>query len=257
MPGKIRVRDLLNVSLRRLFARSAKLVELALFPSFCKVCRALLETPGERVLCPTCLDKIRAHRSSYCLCCGRFFEGAGEPHLCLSCIIERPPFAVHRSGGLYQGELKDLILLFKYRGYEILGRPLGRFVFESLKGEESLWWGVEALIPVPLHPKRKSKRGFNQARVLAKELSKLKGLPLEDLVLRKMKNVPPQTSLERDERGKSVRGVYTVLKSEKIQGKTVLLVDDVYTTGSTLKECSRELLRAGAKEVRAITIAQA
>jgi ComF family protein len=116
---------------------------------------------------------------------------------------------------------------------------------------------VEALIPVPLHPKRKSKRGFNQARVLAKELSKLKGLPLEDLVLRKMKNVPPQTSLERDERGKSVRGVYTVLKSEKIQGKTVLLVDDVYTTGSTLKECSRELLRAGAKEVRAITIAQA
>ena len=257
MPGKIRVRDLLNVSLRRLFARSAKLVELALFPSFCKVCRALLETPGERVLCPNCLDKIRAHRSPYCLCCGRFFDGAGEPHLCLSCIKDRPPFAVHRSGGLYQGELKDLILLFKYRGYEILGRPLGRFVFESLKGEESLWWGVEALIPVPLHPKRKSKRGFNQARVLAKELSKLKGLPLEDLVLRKMKNVPPQTSLERDERVKSVRGVYKVLKSQKIQGKTVLLVDDVYTTGSTLKECSRELLRAGAKEVRAITIAQA
>ena len=247
----------MNVSLRRLFARSAKLVELALFPSFCKVCRALLETPGEKVLCPTCLDKIRAHRSSYCLCCGRFFEGAGEPHLCLACIRERPPFAVHRSCGLYQGELKDLILLFKYRGYEILGRPLGRFVFESLNGEESLWWGVEALIPVPLHPKRKRERGFNQARVLAKELSRLKGLPLEDLVLRKMKNVPPQTSLERDERMKSVRGVYAVSKREKIQGKTILLVDDVYTTGSTLKECSRELLNAGAKEVRAITIAQA
>jgi competence protein ComFC len=257
MPGKIRVRDLLNGSLGRLFAASAKLVELVFFPSFCKVCRALLETPGERVLCPSCLDKIRAHRSSYCLCCGRFFEGSGEPHLCLSCLKERPPFAVHRSAGLYQGELKDLILLFKYRGYEILGKPLGRFVFESLQDEESLWWGVEAVIPVPLHPRRKRARGFNQAGVLAKELSKLKGLPLENLVLRKMKNVLPQTSLEREERAKNVRGAYTVLQSRKIKGKTIVLVDDVYTTGSTLKECSRELLRAGAKEVRAITIAQA
>jgi ComF family protein len=116
---------------------------------------------------------------------------------------------------------------------------------------------VEAIIPVPLHPKRKRARGFDQAKVLAKELSKLKELPLENLVLRKVKNVLPQTSLEREERMKNVRGAYTVLKSGKIRGKTVLLVDDVYTTGSTLKECSRELLRAGAKEVRGITIAQA
>ena len=244
-------------SLRRLFARSAKLVELAFFPSFCKVCRALLEAPGEKILCRSCLDKIQAHRSSYCLCCGRFFEGAGEPHLCLSCLNERPSFSVHRSGGLYRGELKDIILLFKYRGDEILGKPLGRFLFESLKGEESLWWGVDAIVPVPLHPKRKRERGFNQAKILAKELSRLKGVPLEDLVLRKMKYVPPQTSLEREERAKNVRGVYAVLKSGKIRGKTLLLVDDVYTTGSTLKECSQELLKAGAKEVRAITVAQA
>lgn len=244
-------------SLTRLFARSAKLVELAFFPSFCKVCRALLETPGEKILCRSCLEKIRTHRSSFCLCCGRFFEGAVEPHLCLSCLNERPPFSVHRSGGQYRGELKDAILLFKYRGYEILGKPLGRFLFESLKGEESLWWGVDAIVPVPLHSKRKRERGFNQAKILAEELSRLKNLPLEELILRKMKNVPAQTSLEREERAKNVRGAYAVLKGGKIRGKTVLLVDDVYTTGSTLKECSRELLKAGAKEIRAITIAQA
>ena len=72
-----------------------------------------------------------------------------------------------------------------------------------------------------------------------------------------MKNVPPQTSLEQDERAKNVKGVYAVMRREKIQGKTILLIDDVYTTGSTLRECSRVLQRAGAKEVRAITIAQA
>jgi competence protein ComFC len=247
----------LNVSLRRVIGQNAKLFELVFFPSFCKACRALLEKPGESVLCASCWDKIRAHRSSYCLCCGRFFEGAGEPHFCLSCLKERPSFAVHRSGGLYQGGLKDLILLFKYRGYEILGKPLGRFVCEALKEEESLWWGVEAIIPVPLHPKRKRARGFNQARALARELSRLRGLPLEDRCLRKIKNVLPQTSLERQERVNNVRGAYTVLNRGKIRGKTLLLVDDVYTTGSTLEECSRELLRAGANEIRAVTIAQA
>ena len=247
----------MTVSLRRIAARSAKLGELTLFPSFCKVCRCLLETPGERVLCQPCLDKLKPHRASYCLCCGRFLEGAGEPHLCYSCLKKRPPFAIHRSCGLYRAELKDLILLFKYRGYRVLAKPLGRFALESLGREESLWWGVDMIIPVPLHPKRKRQRGFNQAGALAKQLSKQKRILLEDRVLRKMKNVPPQTCLDEEARAANVQGVYAVMRREKIQGKTILLIDDVYTTGSTLKECSRVLLRAGAKEVRAITIAQA
>lgn len=128
---------------------------------------------------------------------------------------------------------------------------------ESLGGEDGLWWGVEAIIPVPLDPKRKRDRGFNQAQALAKQISRLKGIPLEERVLKKSINVPPQTSLDERQRAKNVRGAYAIMRPDKIRGKTVLLVDDVYTTGSTLKECSRMLLRAGAKEVRAITLAQA
>jgi len=89
------------------------------------------------------------------------------------------------------------------------------------------------------------------------QISKLNGICVEKRVLKKSINIPPQTSLEQNERVRNVRGVYTVSHPERIRGKTVLLVDDVYTTGSTLKECSRELLKAGAKDVRALTLAQA
>lgn len=238
-------------------ARWGKICELLFFPSFCQVCRALLEAPGEKVVCQACLEKIKTLRISSCLCCGRFFEGAGESHFCQECLESRPPFALHRSCARYKGELKDIILLFKYRQFKVLGKDLARFAFQSLKREESLWWGVEAIIPVPLHPQRERQRGFNQAEIIARELALLKRIPLEKKSLVKIRNVPPQTSLEQKEREKNVRGAFRVVQPERIKEKTVLLVDDVYTTGSTIQECSRELIKAGVKEVRALTIAQA
>lgn len=235
----------------------AKLVELVFFPSFCRLCGGLLEKPGERVVCTDCWGKVRPHRSSICPSCGRFYEGAGESHICRKCVDRRPPFCVHRSCGRYDGTLKDMVLLFKYRRFSILGKGLARFAFQTLGGDEELWRGVDAMVPVPLHPRRKRERGFNQARVFAGELAKLKGLDLVDGALIKVRNVPPQTSLEAGDRAENVHGAYLVRREERVRGKVLLLADDVYTTGSTLKECSRTLLAAGAKEVRAITIAQA
>ncbi|GAH54355.1 unnamed protein product, partial [marine sediment metagenome] len=112
-------------------------------------------------------------------------------------------------------------------------------------------------IPVPLHPKRKKKRGFNQAQIIAKELARIKGIELRDQMLLKIKNVPPQTSLRVEERAENVSGAFGVAKGDKIKGKVVLLVDDVYTTGSTIRECSSVLRNAGVKEVKALTVAQA
>jgi len=247
----------LRFSPKKILARYAKLAELAFFPSFCKICGTLLESPGDRVVCRACLDKIRPCRLSSCVCCGRYFEGVGEDHLCGSCLREPPPFALHRSGGRYRDELKDVLLLFKYRRYRVLGKDLAALLYESQKREESLWWGVGAIVPVPLHKRRLKERGFNQACVLAGELGRLKGLPVEDGVLRKIENIPPQTSLERKERRNNVRGAYAVARPEKIAGRILLLVDDVFTTGSTIGECASVLKKAGAKEVRAVTIAQA
>jgi ComF family protein len=113
------------------------------------------------------------------------------------------------------------------------------------------------MVPVPLHPKRKKERGFNQAQIIAKELARIKGIELGDGMLVKIKNVPPQTSLRIEERVENVSGAFDVVEGEKIRGKGVLLVDDVYTTGSTIRECSSVLKNAGVKEVKALTVAQA
>ncbi len=235
----------------------SKLAELIFFPSFCELCSSLLESPDERVICRSCWERMIPFTSSHCLCCGRFFEGSTEPHLCQDCLGKRPHFTYHRSYGRYRGKLKDAILLYKYRHFQVLGGDFARLIFRRLGKEENIWWKADVVIPVPLHPKRKKKRGFNQAQVIAAGLARIKGIRLEEGVLVKIKNVLPQTFLETEEREKNVSGAFRVVDKGKIKGKTVILVDDVYTTGSTIKECSMVLKEAGAREVRALTLAQA
>lgn len=234
-----------------------KLAELTFFPSFCQICSSLLEFPHEKIVCNSCWESLKVRRAAYCLCCGRFFESSTEPHLCGLCLHKIPHFSCHRSCGRYEGKLKDIILLYKYRKLQILGKGLAQFAYQTLDNEEAIWWGIDAIIPVPLHPKRKKQRGFNQAQIIARELARLKKTVVIERVLIKLKNVPPQTSLAAEERKKNVKGIYKVSKPEQIKGKIVLLVDDVFTTGSTIYECSSVLRKAGAKDVRALTIAQA
>ncbi|NOR14762.1 MAG: hypothetical protein GQ544_03560 [Candidatus Aminicenantes bacterium] len=147
--------------------------------------------------------------------------------------------------------------MFKYRGYKVLGEEIAKFADLALGDEEGLWWDVNALLPVPLHPKRERQRGFNQAGVLSYELGKLRGIDVLKGSLVKKKNVSPQTFLAGPERRANVSGAFQVVHSDKVVGKSLLLVDDVFTTGATLTECCRVLKNAGAKEVRALTIAQA
>lgn len=234
-----------------------KLADVLVYPSFCELCRGFLEKPDERVICQDCRNQLRPRVSSFCLACGRFFEGAGESHLCGDCLGQAPPFTRHRSCAKYEGVVKEVILLFKYRGNEILGKYLADLVFRSLGGEDDLWDGVEAIVPVPLHPKKLKKRGYNQAAVLARRLAGLKGIDLVENRLLKVRNNPAQTSLDAAEREDNVRGAYRVKKADSLKGRVVLLVDDVFTTGATIGECSRALKRAGVREVRAVTVAQA
>lgn len=153
--------------------------------------------------------------------------------------------------------MKDIIILYKYRGFSVLGNSLAEFIHKSLGKEESLWWETDAIIPVPLHSEKEKERGYNQAKILAKELARRKQIPFIEDQLIKVRRTLPQTSLEAKERGKNLRGAFEIEDREKIEGKIVLLVDDVFTTGSTLQECSLVLRRAGALEVRALTVAQA
>ena len=242
---------------KALWSASANLAGLIFFPSFCRLCSSLCERPGEKIVCDACFGEILPERSSFCICCGRFFSVTSEPHLCGECLESRPPFAFHRSCAGYRGRMKDLILLFKYRGYRVLGKRLAEFMLAVHGETETLWSGVDLIVPVPLHRRRKRRRGFNQSAVLAAVLAQAKGLPLLRKAIVKVKDTPPQTTLEAQERRASVRGVYRPGNKKALRGKTVLLVDDVYTTGATLRECGTVLIEAGAGEVRALTAAQA
>jgi ComF family protein len=246
-----------TLTLRAGAARLARLVELLVFPSFCHLCREPLEEAEERVVCGACLSKLAAQAGPLCPRCGRFHQGAGEDHLCGRCLHEEPAFTRHRSCGVYGGALKEVILLFKYRRYAPLSRPLARFASASLASDEPLWQGADALVPVPLHPSRRRERGFNQARLLARDLARLRGLRVLDGCLAKVRNAPPQAGLRAADRERNVVRAYAVRHPDRVRGRTLILIDDVTTTGATIRECARALRRAGAEEVRAITLAQA
>jgi competence protein ComFC len=245
-----------SLRLRPAGRRGARLIELLVFPSACHLCGRLLDRPGERVLCADCLAGLRPLRGPVCPACGRTFGADVDPHPCGACLVAPPLFSRHRSAGLYGGTLKEALLLFKFRRYKPLAKPLAAFVVAALSGEDPLWAGG-VFVPVPLHKKRRRERGFNQAEALAGELGRLTGRPVEAGALRRVADIPPQTTLGKAERRANVRGAFRVDRPERLRGRVVVLVDDVFTTGSTLGECARELRRAGVSDVRAVTVAQA
>ncbi len=235
----------------------ARLLELILLPSFCRLCGSLLERPGERLVCAACLSALPVRRGPVCPCCGRFLEAAGDPPPCARCLDRPPAFTRHRSAGLYDGVLRDVLLLYKYRRLAPLGRDLAAFIERSPAAGEELWAGLDAVVPVPLHRKRRRERGFNQSELVARSLARGRGLPVLGRVLAKIRPTPPQTSLAAGERAANARGAYAVRNPGKIRGLTLMVVDDVFTTGATIGECAAVLKRAGAREVRALTVAQA
>jgi ComF family protein len=116
---------------------------------------------------------------------------------------------------------------------------------------------AELIVPVPLHPKRLRWRGFNQSVLLARQVSAVYKLPLDPFVLQRYRETPPQTQLNEEERHKNMRGAFVADPDRPVSGKTILLVDDVYTSGATVNECSRTLKQSGAKEIYVLTLARA
>ncbi len=234
-----------------------KYIEFLLFPSFCQVCGRFLEGRGEKIVCSQCWERIILPPRGRCARCGRFYEQEKAEHLCLDCQQHPPYFNLHRSAFPYEGVLREIILLFKFRGYSYLAKPLAGMAIRRLKEEASLWEGLELLLPIPLHPRRTKQRGYNQAQLLAKIIGRELSLEDDSRVLQKVVNVPPQSSLAEKARRENVRNSFKVRSPDKVKDKVIGLVDDIYTTGATLNECSRMLSQAGAKEVRALTIARA
>lgn len=258
LPREERRRNKREVKRIAFLSRLIQPVKMIVFPSACKICGLPLEKSDEKIVCQECLSRVEVHRGRICQVCGRFLSSENQiANSCLECRKNLPPFTRHRSLGPYSGRLKEMIILFKYKGYEILSQPLASLLYEKFRTDDEIFTGVDFILSVPLHPQKEKARGFNQARLLAQQLSRLSGLPLLDRDLVKIKNTTAQVSLTAKERQLNLREAFAVRKPEKIRSRTLLLIDDVFTTGSTISQCALVLKQAGAKEIRALTLAQA
>lgn len=159
-----------------------------------------------------------------------------------------------RSLGRFDDHYKELIHRFKYGKKIPLGRRLSQRLGETINSGSS-FSESDLLIPVPLHKSRYRERGFNQSEIIAEEISKTTGVSLLREGLKRKKNTKDQTNLSPQQREQNVRGAFVVTQPGIINGKNIILVDDVITTGATMNECARMLKQAGAEKILGMTIA--
>lgn len=227
----------------------APLLDLV-FPPRCAACRAFVSEAHS--LCDACQRRWPALRESSCVVCADPFV-SGPSHRCGDCLQDPPDFDRLHAAGLYEGSLHDLVVRLKYQGEERLAVFLGRQISLALEAYEDF----DLIVPIPLHVDRLRERGFNQAVLLARNLGRMKKIPVTTEALKKIRPTPPQMTLKKEERRKNLRGVFEVPDERRVRGRSILLVDDVATTGETLREASRVLKEAGAKRVEAAVAARA
>ena len=223
-----------------------------LFPPCCAACRARLFAPAGNRLCHDCLESIRLIESPVCTVCGQPFHGPqGTGHTCGQCIKNPPSFDTARSLFQYQGFVRTLVHRIKYNDDGHALRALASLAMKHVLLDHLK---PDMVIPVPLHSKRLRKRGFNQSLRLAGTI--FPHIPSGMDILTRTLNTKPQTELSMKERLKNVRNAFEVASPLPEGVKTILLVDDVYTTGATARACAKALKRAGAKEVHVFTVAR-
>jgi len=220
-------------------------------PRLCLFCGAAVGEGAKQAVCPECAGQIQWAASPLCLCCGKVFPSReGEDRLCGSCQKEPPPFSRARAAAIYHGPPAEAIKRFKFnRALAYL--PVMQEWLRPLAGEMAAQ--ADLVLPVPLHPRRLQDRGFNQALMLAQGLA---DLPVERDLLIRVRHTRPQVELNPQERRENVKGAFAVSRPERLKGKRVLLVDDLFTTGATARECARALRKAGARQVEIITVAR-
>lgn len=278
----------------KFLSRIYQIVTEAVFPSKCLVCddffrppectgRSIsgesgLRTPALRLsvrnriagrlsayLCPQCIRGLVAVESPLCTCCGMPFKSRqGEDHRCGDCLTSPKKFRFARASMVYEKIFTKVIHCFKYKGKIQLAESLGEVLLTTFL----LFWDIDSIdviVPVPLHRNRLRERGFNQTYLLVRNWKTSAGglsfnlshLQIGRDVLVRTLPTAPQTALGRAQRAANVKNAFVVSDGEKIKNRRILLVDDVYTTGATVNECARLLLKHGAEHVDVLTLARA
>ncbi len=242
-----------------------------LFPSDCRTCHVPLLRAGFSPVCDACVARVAPQTSTLCRICGEAigmesdrFAGQypAEGVLCTVCRFVPPPFERAVAYGVHQDELRELIHLLKYDRVRAVAKPMGAMLTAAIISLALT--GEVLLVAVPLFATRQRQRGFNQSVLLADEAAGLlkKSKPVLRLrprhrLLRRIRDTESQFALNPHGRRANVRGAFEVNEAIPVAGRTVLLVDDVFTTGATSRECARVLRKAGAARVFVATVSRA
>lgn len=232
----------------------ASFLEL-LFPSRCLSCREAVAPGTMPSFCPACLGRIELLTEPLCPGCGRQFpKAAGGSHFCGLCLAGAYHFNRARAVAVYAEPFSGVIHRFKYQG-ETWGLKSFKALLEALPAAV---WDIEPelILPVPLHPAKLRQRGYNQAVLLARTFFPHHHQIIRTDLLVRRRPTAPQTSLSGKARRENLRRAFAVTDPAQVEGRRILLVDDVFTTGTTVNECARVLKKKGADEVNVLTLAR-
>lgn len=214
----------------------------------CPLCNEANKGGG---FCRRCQDWLAEQaKAVYCYRCGRPLRSG---QLCSDCVHRDWPFTLARGVAPYRGPLREAVKRYKYRGQRQLAQPLGQLMFQLI-ADDPLYRRAQLVVPVPLSKKKLSRRGFNQAQLLAQEVANGMNLPLREILV-KIKETPTQAGLSKQEREKNLHMAFQVANTDLVKGKTLLLIDDVFTTGATASATAELLRQSGAVEVLVLVLA--
>lgn len=222
-----------------------------LFPPCCLACGTALPAGLPPLCCADCLARLPAIHAPICSCCGTPFQ-AGTSHLCGACLAKGPDFALARSPFCYEGVLRDALLGLKFHHNFSWLPSLGALCRNSALMADLA--GPDLIVPVPLHVRRLRERGFNQSLLLARHCFPMWQDKIRSDLLVRTRYTTPQTALDGGARRRNLQHAFAA--DSEVAGKKILLVDDVFTTGTTVAACSQALLLAGAGLVEVFTPAR-
>lgn len=239
-----------------IWERAKTAVSEAVFPSniYCICCGSMIDGTRLYSLCDKCIKKLHWINGRTCEKCGKALPDTYRGRLCYDCMIYSHCFEKGYSCLTYGLHERELLFDFKYNGKGYLADKFADILYDRISCENVQ---ADVIIPVPVSGKRLRKRGYNQSELMAKRLSGKWGVPVEDAALLRRKETPQLRGLAPVQREAALEGAFSVSNSgkRKIEGKRIVLLDDIYTTGATADACSKALTEAGAGEVLLLTLA--
>jgi len=218
----------------------------------CQMILVPIHNGVENYLCDNCKSLFIPIEEPFCLRCGHPKKAASDQFSCAACVGKDFNFEYHRAAFAYEDVVRDLVLNIKFRSKKQVAQGLGHLFANVCKN-----WNIKSdyIVPIPLHSSKKRKRGFNQADVLAQPIGKFYGVPVAKNMILRIKKTTPQSGLSAFAREQNLTDAFKFNnKKYNIEGKTILLIDDIFTSGATINACAKYLLDNNAAKVYAVSL---